>query len=81
MTAFIKTPTAIAQWTVDTFPGTVVLYWALTRLGNTKFDFRIKKIDEHIAELTEGLTAKPISKEIKDKLIADRSALLQQKKT
>lgn len=79
MTAFIKTPTAIAQWTVDTFPGTAVPYWALTRLGNTKFDFRIKKIDEHIAELTEGLTAKPISKEIKDKLIADRSALLQQK--
>jgi len=79
MTAFIKTPTAIAQWTVDTFPGTAVPYWALTRLGNTKFDFRINKIDEHIAELTEGLTAKPISKEIKDKLIADRSALLQQK--
>lgn len=79
MTAFIKTPTAIAQWTVDTFPVTSVPYWAVTRLGNTKYDFRINKIDKHIEELTNGLSAQPISKEIKEKLIADRASLLQQK--
>lgn len=79
MTSFIKTPTAIAQWTVDTFPGTSIPYWVVTRLGNTKFDFRLRNLDKHIAEATKGLSAKPISKEIKDKLIADRASLLQQK--
>lgn len=79
MTSFIKTPTTIAQWTVDTFPGTAVPYWAVTRLGNTKFDIRLRNLDKHIVKLTKGLSAKPISKEIKDKLIADRASLLQQK--
>jgi hypothetical protein len=79
MTAFIKTPTAIAQWTVDTFPGTAIPYWVNSLRGATSWDLGLKKVQAKIDEVTKAITVKPITKELKEDLMQQRLDLLQEK--
>ena len=64
---FIKTPTAIAQWTVDTLPILSHLNWARVQQGISKTNRTLDRVNETLTSNIEALKAKPISKkEIKE---------------
>lgn len=77
---FIKTPTAIAQWTVDNMPGVAHLNWARVNLGWSKTQRQLTETQKTIDANLDALGARPISKD-KIKEIEDANeVLLQQKK-
>ena len=77
---FIKTPTAIAQWTVDNMPGVAHLNWARVNLGISKTQRQLTETQKTIDANLDALGARPISKD-KIKEIEDANeVLLQQKK-
>ncbi len=77
---FIKTPTAIAQWTIDNMPVVAHLNWARVTAGISKTQRQLTETQKTIDANLDALEARPISKD-KIKEIEDANeVLLQQKK-
>jgi hypothetical protein len=76
---FIKTPTAIAQWTVDNMPGVAHLNWARVNLGISKTQRQLTETQKTIDANLDALGARPISKD-KIKEIEDANEVLLQQK-
>ena len=76
---FIKTPTAIAQWTVDNLPLLSQFNWARVNLGLSKTARTLKEVEKNIRANTESLKAKPITKEQIKEIEDAQESLLQQK--
>lgn len=76
---FIKTPTAIAQWTVDNMPGVAHLNWARVNLGISKTQRQLTETQKTIDANLDALGARPISKD-KIKEIEDANEVLMQQK-
>lgn len=76
---FIKTPTAIAQWTVDNMPGVAHLNWARVNLGISKTQRQLTETQKTIDANLDALSARPISKD-KIKEIEDANEVLLQQK-
>lgn len=87
---FLKTPTAIAQWTIDNMPVVSHTYFAAALSKSKKFPFglnksarELKKVLDTINQNNQALKAKPITKnEIKriedanDNLMAQKEELI-----
>ena len=92
---FIKTPTAIAQWTVDNMPILSHLNWARVllpesalakklgippeKLPKTNTQKQLIEVEKTIEANNEALTARPISKERIKEIEDANEVLLQQK--
>jgi len=76
---FIKTPTAIAQWTVDNMPLLSHLNWASSQLGMSKTARELKKIEETIIANTDARKAKPITKDQIKEIDDAQEVLMQQR--
>lgn len=60
---FIKTPTAIAQWTVDNLPVLAHYNWAKATLGSTRSAKKLKEVEQTILKNTEALKSDVIPKD------------------
>jgi hypothetical protein len=76
---FIKTPTAIAQWTVDNMPVLSHLNWAKSLRGMSKTARELKKIEETIIANTDARKAKPITKDQIKEIDDAQEVLMQQR--
>ena len=86
---FIKTPTAIAQWTVDNLPGLAQFNWARVILSETelaknfglqtKLRKQLTDVEEAIVSNTEAIKAKPISKDQIKEIEDAQEVLFQQR--
>lgn len=76
---FIKTPTAIAQWTFDNMPVLAQLNWVRVSLGKSKTQRQLTETQKTIDANLEALAARPISKD-KIKEIQDANEVLLQQK-
>ena len=81
---FIKTPTIIAQWTVDKFPVARfghLLYMGTGKIGlGTPTQRAIKDVQSRIDEVTKALNAKTITKDLKEDFIKQREDLVATKR-
>ena len=77
---FIKTPTAIAQWTVDNLPLLSQANWVRVILGYSKTAKALNKVEKDIIANTESLKARPITKEQIKEIEDAQESLLQQKR-
>ena len=81
---FIKTPTIIAQWTVDKFPAARfghLLYMGTGKIGvGTPTQRAIKDVQSRIDEVTKALNAKTITKDLKEDFIKQREDLVATKR-
>lgn len=76
---FLKTPTAIAQWTVDNMPVVSHGYFANAMLNNNKSARELKKVIQTINENNQALKAKPITKNEIKRIEGDNDNLMAQK--
>ena len=81
---FIKTPTIIAQWTVDKFPA--ARFGHLLIMGSEKIGLgtptqrAIKDVQSRIDEVTRALNAKTITKDLKEDFVKQREDLVEIKR-
>jgi len=60
---FIKTPTAIAQWTVDNMPVVAQVNGTRALMGMNRSAKKLKEVNETILQNTQALKATPITKD------------------
>ena len=76
---FIKTPTAIAQWTVDNLPVLAQFNWARVSLGFSKTAKELEQVEKTIIANTDAIKAKPISKDQIKEIEDAQESLFQQR--
>jgi len=76
---FIKTPTAIAQWTVDNLPVLAHYNWAKATLGSTRSAKKLKEVEQTILKNTEALKSDVIPKEEIKKIEDANEVLFEQR--
>lgn len=86
LSMFIKTPTAVAQWSVDKFPITRGTHLGLMALGGvtkntigTNTQRAIRRLEKSIKDIDNALTLKPITKDAKDDFFRQRADLVKTK--
>lgn len=86
LSMFIKTPTAVAQWSVDKFPITRGTHLGLMALGGvtkntvgTNTQRAIRSLEKSIKDIDNALTIKPITKDAKDDFFRQRADLVKTK--
>ena len=77
---FIKTPTAIAQWTVDNLPVLAQFNWARVSLGFSKTARELERVEKTIISNTDAIKAKPISKDQIKEIEDAQESLFQERR-